>query len=115
LFQSYHGGGSAIGRVGKGACSPVSTKRSAPARLTDARRFRIKVKFAIPPDGLGRVTDELYPWLIARLGRDGYAIHPDSWDGYQQASAVHLDDASAVTDLVAWLAARVPAVERCRP
>jgi len=92
----------------------VSTRRSSPARVTDARRFRIKVKFAIPAAGLGRVTDELYAWLIARLGRDGYAVHPDSWDGYLQASAVHLDDAAAVTELVAWLEARVPTIARCR-
>jgi hypothetical protein len=92
----------------------VSTRRSTPARLTDARRFRIKVKFAIPPAGLGRVTDDLYAWLIARLGRDGYAVHPDTWDGYLQASAVHLDDAAVVTELIAWLEARVPAVARGR-
>lgn len=92
----------------------MSTRRSSPARVTDAGRFRIKVKFAIPPGGLGRVTDELHGWLDARLGRGRYAVHPDRWQGYVQASAVHLDDTAAIDDLIAWLEQRVPAVERGR-
>jgi len=93
----------------------MSVKRSTPARLVDARRFRIKVKFAIPPDGLGRVADELYSWLDSRLGRDRYAVHPDTWYPYLQASAVHLDDPLVVPELIAWLEHRVPAVERISP
>jgi len=90
----------------------MSARRSTSAGKTDAGRFRIKVKFAIPSGGLGRVTDDLYAWLNQRLGRGRYAVHPDRWDGYVQASAVHFDDPDAVNEVVAWLEARVPAVER---
>jgi hypothetical protein len=93
-------------------------KRSSPTSWTDARRFRIKVKFAIPPHGLGRVTDDMHRFLQDRLGRGNYAVHPDNWSSHLQASAIHLDDHTAVADVVAWLEARVPAVgqvERSTP
>ena len=90
----------------------VPAKRAAPAMQVDARRFRVKVKFAIPPGGLGRVADDLHAFLDERLGRGRYAVHPDTWDGYTQASAVHLDDTDAVNEVIGWLTARVPAVKR---
>jgi hypothetical protein len=86
-------------------------KRSTPAAVTDRRRFRISVKFGVPPDGLGRVLDELHSWLTERLGRDGYAILSDTWEGYLDAAAVHLDEPNLVLEVIAWLE-RVPAVER---
>jgi len=58
------------------------------------------------------VLNELHAWLTDRLGRDGYAIHPDSWAGYLDVSAVHLDETGAVPEVVAWLEARLPAVQR---
>jgi len=88
----------------------MAPRRSTPASWTDRRRFRLKIKFAIPPNGLGRVTDDLHQFLNERLGRDGYAVHPDDWSPYMHASAIHLDDHAAVSDVVAWLDARVPAV-----
>ena len=90
----------------------MAIRRSAPAIWTDSRRFRIKVKFAIPPNGLGRVADDLHLFLQERLGRGNYAVHPDHWASHMQSSAIHLDDHAAVGDVVAWLEARVPAVDR---
>lgn len=90
----------------------MSTRRSEPSWRADRRRFRIVVKFAIPPSGMGRAIDALHVWLEARLGRGCYAIHPDSWDGYDSAAAVLLDDAAAVEAVVAWLEAHVPTVVR---
>ena len=87
-------------------------RRSTSAAVDDRRKFRIAIKFAIPPDGLGHVLDELHAWLTARLGRDGYAIHAAAWGGYLDSAAVHLDRAEIVPEVVAWLEARVPAVER---
>jgi hypothetical protein len=88
----------------------MGPRRSTPASWTDRRRFRIKVKFGIPPNGLGRVTDDLHLFLSERLGHGCYAVHPDDWSLYMQASAIHFDDHAAVSDVVAWLEARVPAV-----
>src|SRR5271170_6305514 len=88
----------------------MAPRRSTPAIWTDRRRFRIKVKFAIPPNGLGRVSDDLHRFLNERLGHGHYAVHPDDWSSYMHASAIHLDDHAAVSDVVAWLDARVPAV-----
>jgi hypothetical protein len=64
--------------------------RNAAIRQAD-RKFRIRVKFAIPNGGLGSTANELHAWLDSRLGRDGYFVTPADWQGYGQASAVHLE------------------------
>jgi hypothetical protein len=71
-------------------------------------RFRCSVRFGVPPGGLGAGINDLHAFLIARLGRDAYAIDEVRWTGALQAAAVLFDDASAAGEVAAWLDERWP-------
>lgn len=44
-----------------------------PKRDDDA--FSIRIKLAVPGDGLGTTLDDMMTWLLAELPRDTFAVH----------------------------------------
>ena len=66
-------------------------------------RFRFRVRFERPPGGgVWDLERSLLSWLDRRLGKDNYAFQEDRWDGYGlHAYALHLDDHTAIPDLLA--------------
>jgi hypothetical protein len=40
------------------------------------RRFPVRIRIALPPDGLGTRLDQINEWLDANCGADGWAIAP---------------------------------------
>ncbi len=51
------------------------TRRSTPSAKRDDDAFPIRIKLAVPPDGLGKRLDEIHAWLREKLPRDAYAVH----------------------------------------
>lgn len=47
-------------------------RRSTPSAKRDDDAFPIRVKLAVPPEGLGRRLDEMTAWLRDSLPRDAY-------------------------------------------
>ncbi len=77
------------------------TRPNWPKKLADERRFRFRVRFVRPPgDGIWD-QEPLRRWLDQRLGRDGWGLYPDTWDGHgAETYALHLDDHTAIPDLL---------------
>lgn len=75
-------------------------RRSTPAAKTDDARFPIRVKFEVPPTGLGRDLDRLHDWLARNVGSGRYAVHSAPRIG-GDAVAVHLFNVEDATKLVA--------------
>lgn len=50
-------------------------RRSTPAAKRDDNAFPIRIKFAVPPGGLGKRLDEMMAWLRANLPGDLHAVH----------------------------------------
>ena len=46
------------------------------AVLEAESRFPVRIRIAIPPDGLGGRLDQLNAWLDANCGADAWAIAP---------------------------------------
>jgi hypothetical protein len=40
------------------------------------RRFPVRIRIAVPPEGLGSRLDQIIAWLDANCGADGWAITP---------------------------------------
>lgn len=51
------------------------SRRSTPSAKRDDDAFPIRVKFAVPPEGLGKRLDEMMAWLRANLPGDAHAVH----------------------------------------
>lgn len=51
------------------------TRRSTPSAKRDDDAFPIRIKLAVPSDGLGKRLDELMAWLRDNLPRESYAVH----------------------------------------
>ena len=76
------------------------SRRSTPAWKTDDARFPIRVKFEVPPTGLGRDLDNLNEWLASNVGSGRYAVHSAPRIG-GDAVAVHLFNVEDARNLVA--------------
>jgi hypothetical protein len=76
-------------------------RRAIPQSKIDEHRFRCRVRFERPGTGLWDVHKYVHAWLDARLGKDNYAFHPDTWDGHGlEAHALHFDDYTIIPDLM---------------
>ena len=57
------------------------------------RRFPVRVRIAVPPEGLGSRLDQIIAWLDANCGADAWAITPSGTRGVvSDALAVYLLD-----------------------
>lgn len=51
------------------------SRRSTPAAKRDDDAFPVRVKLAVPPEGLGRSVDAMHDWLGDNLPRGTWACH----------------------------------------
>jgi hypothetical protein len=66
------------------------------------RRFPVRVRVAVPPDGLGTRLDRIKVWLDDNCGADGWAMTPSGLRGVRNDSiAIHLRDPALVSAFVA--------------
>ncbi len=66
-------------------------RRSTPSAKRDDDAFPIRLKFAVPPEGLGKRVDEINAWLRFSLPPGGFAVHSARTIG-GSAMAVHFLD-----------------------
>ena len=66
------------------------------------RRFPVRIRVVVPPDGLGTRLDRIKDWLDENCGADGWAITPSGVRGVlNDAIAVHFSDAALAGAFVA--------------
>jgi hypothetical protein len=59
------------------------------------RRFPVRVRIAVPPEGLGRQLEIMHAWLDQTCGPDGWASGPAGLSGIvNDAIAFYFDDAA---------------------
>src|ERR1700736_2168785 len=68
--------------------------------------FPVRVRIAVPPEGLGGRLDQIIAWLDANCGADGWTSAPSSTRGVvNDALAVYFLDATIASAFVArWCA-----------
>ena len=83
--------------------SPGHFVRAAQQAARDAeRRFPVRVKIAVPPEGLGSRLDQIIAWLDANCGADGWTSTPSSTRGIvNDALTVYFLDATIASAFVA--------------
>lgn len=64
-------------------------RRTTPAAKSDDSKFPVRLKFDVPPTGLGAETDRAQDWLLANVGSGRFAVHNAPSLG-SDAMAVHL-------------------------
>ena len=66
------------------------------------RRFPVRIRIAVPPQGLGGRLDELQAWLDDNCGAEGWAMTPSGLRGVvNDAVAVYFCDATLASGFVA--------------
>jgi hypothetical protein len=66
------------------------------------RRFPVRVRIAIPPDGLGRRHSQITAWLDENCGADGWAMTPSGMRGVlNDAISLYFADATLASAFVA--------------
>jgi hypothetical protein len=81
--------------------------RAAQQAARDAeRRFPVRVRIGIPPEGLGNRLDQMNAWLDANCGADGWTSTPSSTRGVvNDAVAICFADVTLASAFVArWCA-----------
>jgi hypothetical protein len=70
------------------------------------RRFPVRIRIAVPPEGLGSRLDQIIAWLDANCGADGWTSTPSSTRGVvNDALAVYFLEATIASAFVArWCA-----------
>lgn len=83
--------------------------RAAQQAVRDAeRRFPVRIRIAIPPDGFGSRLDQIFAWLDANCGFDRWTSTPSSTRGVvNDGLAIYFVDAMIASAFVArWCASR---------
>jgi hypothetical protein len=66
------------------------------------RRFPVRLRLTVPPEGLGSRRDAMSRWLDATCGADGWAMTPSGLRGIvNDAVAIYFRDASVAGAFVA--------------
>ena len=73
---------------------------------TVERRFPVRIRIGVPPEGLGRRLTEMTGWLDQNCGAGGWAMTPSGMRGVlNDALSVHFLDATLASAFVArWCA-----------
>jgi len=73
-------------------------------------RFPVRIRLAQPPGGLGVRLTDIYTWLDANCGADGWAITPSGLHGVaNDAVAIYFPDTALASAFVArWCAGQKP-------
>lgn len=51
------------------------TRRTTPTAKRDDDAFPVRIKLAVPPEGLGTTLDTIMAWLRGNLPREAFACH----------------------------------------
>ena len=89
--------------------SLVCSMRAAQQAVRDAeRRFPVRIRIAVPPEGLGGRLDQIIAWLDANCGADGWISTPSNTRGVvNDALAIYFLDVTIATAFVArWCVAQ---------
>jgi hypothetical protein len=72
------------------------------------RRFPVRIRIAVPPEGFGSRLDQIIAWLDANCGADAWAIMPSGTRGVvNDALAIYFLDATIASAFVTrWCAAQ---------
>ena len=66
------------------------------------RRFPVRIRIAVPPEGLGARLDEIKAWLDDNCGAEGWAMTPSGQRGVvNDAVAVHFGNVALAGAFVA--------------
>jgi hypothetical protein len=66
------------------------------------RRFPVRIRIAVPPEGLDSRLDQIFVWLDANSGSDGWTSTPSSTRGVvNDALAVYFADVRIASAFVA--------------
>jgi len=66
------------------------------------RRFPVRIRIAVPPEGLGRQHARITAWLDENCGADGWAMTPSGTRGVlNDAVAIYFPDAALAGAFVA--------------
>jgi hypothetical protein len=66
------------------------------------RRFPVRIRIEVPPEGLGTRLDQLKAWLDDNCGAEGWAMTPSGLRGVlNDAVAVYFRDATLASGFVA--------------
>jgi hypothetical protein len=90
------------------------TRASIQARQHAERRFPVRVRIAVPPEGLGRQIEIMQAWLDETCGAEGWGAAPAGLAGVlNDAIAFYFDDAAFAQAFVARFCCgyRIEAVE----
>src|SRR3954454_20485125 len=83
--------------------------RAQPQAAREAeRRFPVRIRIGIPPEGLGGRHDKMIEWLDANCGSDGWMSMPSSTRGVvNDALAIYFADVILASAFVArWCASQ---------
>ena len=68
----------------------------------DPRRFPVRIRLGIPPEGFGQRYSELTGWLDANCGADGWVVTPSGMRRVlNDAISIYFADATLATAFVA--------------
>ena len=80
------------------ALQPLPCRHSTP----EIRRFPVRIRIAVPPEGLGRQHARLTAWLDENCGADGWAMTPSGTRGVlNDAISIYFPDAALAGAFVA--------------
>jgi hypothetical protein len=80
----------------------VLTRASIHSQREAERRFPVRVRIAVPPEGLGRQIEIMHAWLDDTCGTEGWATAPAGLAGIvNDAMAFYFDDAAFAHAFVA--------------
>jgi hypothetical protein len=66
------------------------------------RRFPVRIRIAVPPEGLGSRLNQIFAWLDANCGADGWTSAPSSTRGIlNDALAIYFADVTLAGAFVA--------------
>ena len=78
------------------------TRASMQARQRAEKRFPVRVRIAVPPDGLGRQLELMHGWLDQTCSAEGWAMAPAGFAGIlNDAIAFYFDNAAFAHAFVA--------------
>jgi hypothetical protein len=70
------------------------------------RRFPVRIRIGVPPDGLGSRLDQIKAWLDENCGAEGWAMTPSgTWGVLNDALSIYFGDPTLASAFVArWCA-----------
>ena len=70
------------------------------------RRFPVRIRIGVPPEGLGSRLDQMRAWLDGNCGADGWALTPSGMRGVRNdaMSIYFLDPTLAAAFVARWCA-----------